>query len=88
MRLCYMAGRKLEIDFERNSERYVEHVSNDTEISRLRNSSSAICLPDDSSECHSRNVGHSKWVFDEEEKQNEWSELLVIFQPNWNSFRT
>lgn len=42
-----MAGRKLEIDFGRNSERYVEHVSNDTEISRLRNSSSAVRRPDD-----------------------------------------
>jgi len=39
------AGRKLEIDFRRNSERYVEHVSSNIEISRLRNRFSAASLP-------------------------------------------
>jgi len=79
--LCTRAGRKLKIDFERNSERYVEHVSNDTEISRLWNSFSAVpTSPDDSSECHSFDVGHGGRVYlDAEEKWNKrlsWIDIL------------
>lgn len=73
------AGRKLEIDFERNSERYVEHVSNDTEISRLWNSFSAVPSPEDSSECHSLDVGHGGRLYlDAEEKWKKRLLRLVI----------
>lgn len=54
---CATTGRKLEIDFERNSERYVEHVSRDTEISRLQNSFSAVPSSNSSSKYHSADKG-------------------------------